>query len=183
MNIFHFRNFTFILDYAHNSPGMDALGSFILLENADEKVGIITAVGDRRDTDIVNFGKSAAGIFDRIIIRIDEDTRGRNENDIICLLMQGIHGRRANMPVKIIRHELDAIHYAFRHATPGSLIVLLSEDVKKSVEIIRRFKDAEESSRLAHKLSNTKKAMQSVVFRHFCKYCEKAKHTGYFKSI
>ncbi|HUH27457.1 cyanophycin synthetase, partial [Gelidibacter sp.] len=48
LNLFQFKNFQVLLDYAHNPAGMRALQKFIENIDASVKVGIIAGVGDRR---------------------------------------------------------------------------------------------------------------------------------------
>lgn len=137
MNYMEFKNFSFLLDYAHNFHGLSALGDFIREHDALQKVGIVSAVGDRRDIDIFNMGKASADLFDKVIIRIDEDTRGRNENEIVELIYSGIAASDRKVSVEIIKNEFEAIRHALFTAEPGSLIVLLSENIKEAYEIVK----------------------------------------------
>lgn len=148
MNLMDFENFRFLLDYAHNFHGISALGSFIKEIDAAHKVGIISAVGDRRDVDIINMGKASAEVFDKIIIRVDEDTRGRNENEIIDLINIGIQASQKELSVEVIKNEQKAIRYAIDTAVPDSLIVLLSENIKKSYELLKSFTKQEKDKEL-----------------------------------
>ena len=91
MNLYPFNNFTLMLDYAHNPHGIAALGEFLKNMQASKLVGVIAGIGDRRNEDIIACGEQAAKIFDEIIIRMDEDLRGRTEFEISSLLLQGIH--------------------------------------------------------------------------------------------
>jgi cyanophycin synthetase len=143
MNLFRFSNFSFLLDYAHNLHSINAFGFYIKSLGASERVGIISAAGDRRDVDIYNVGKASAQLFDRIIIRIDEDTRGRKDNEIIELIHSGIVSSNKDLPVEIIREESEAIRHAMMTANQGSLIVLFSEKVRKAYEIISGFMQKE----------------------------------------
>src|SRR5690606_37941503 len=68
MNIFTFADFTVMLDYAHNTYGMRAIGKYVKIRPAEKKVGIISGVGDRRDEDTIEFGEESAKCFDEIII-------------------------------------------------------------------------------------------------------------------
>jgi UDP-N-acetylmuramyl pentapeptide synthase len=69
MNMFHIKNYTVMVDYAHNTHGFMAISDFLSKVDATQKVGVIAGVGDRRDEDIRNLGRVAAGMFDEIIIR------------------------------------------------------------------------------------------------------------------
>jgi cyanophycin synthetase len=148
MNIIELANFTFLLDYAHNFHGISALGSFIEKHPATNKIGIVSTAGDRRDIDIYNVGRASAKIFTRIIIRVDRDTRGRDENEIIDLILTGITAVNRNLPVSIIKNELEAVSYTLMNALPGSLIVLFAEKVRESYELINRFRQMEINKRM-----------------------------------
>jgi cyanophycin synthetase len=143
MNLYRFSNFIFLLDYAHNLHSINAFGSFIKSMSATVRIGIVSAAGDRRDVDIYNIGKASARIFDRIIIRIDEDTRGRKDTEIIELIHSGIVSYNKDIPVEIIREESEAIRHAMMTAVQGSLIVLFAEKVRKAHGIITGFMQME----------------------------------------
>ncbi|MGB3085066.1 MAG: cyanophycin synthetase, partial [Saprospiraceae bacterium] len=51
LNMFEFKHFTVLLDYAHNPAGLQALKKFIDKIDATHKVGIIAGIGDRRPED------------------------------------------------------------------------------------------------------------------------------------
>lgn len=143
LNIFEFRKFRLMIDYAHNYHGIKALGSFLNTIDASVKVGIISIAGDRRDIDIINVGSASAEIFDKIIIRLDEDKRGRKENEIISLLIEGLRKVKPDISVEIIPDELEAIYQAVRNAKEGYLIVNLSEKVKNSIGFVRHLLEDE----------------------------------------
>lgn len=149
MNMIEFSNFRFLIDYAHNFHGISALGSFIIQYPARIKTGIVSVAGDRRDIDIYNGGRAAAKIFDRIIIRVDEDTRGRTDNEIIDLLLTGITAVNRNLPVSIIKNELEAVYYSLMNALPGTLVVLFAEKIQDSYNLINEFKQKERELKYA----------------------------------
>ncbi|WP_234733839.1 cyanophycin synthetase [Tellurirhabdus bombi] len=128
MNLFQFNDFTILVDYSHNPHGLSALGAYLNQTTATRKVGIV-----------------AAGLFDEIIIRLDEDLRGRSEENIVELIQQGISAARVAKPTVVIPEELKALDYAIRHAQAGSLIVHLTEKISKSIEIISGFMELEEN--------------------------------------
>jgi cyanophycin synthetase len=148
MNLFCFRNYCVLVDYAHNPHGLKALGDYIQQAGAACKVGILTGVGDRRDEDIIALGRIAGGIFDEIIIRFDEDSRGREKSQIAELIEQGVREVNENKPVRVIPDELAALTYAIEHAKDATMIVHLSDRINRSVEIIREFKELEEQVEL-----------------------------------
>ena len=141
MNIFKFRDFNFMVDYAHNPHGMKALGRFLRATDATLKVGIIAGVGDRREQDIIEVGAEAARIFDQIIIRHDRDTRGRSEQEIKELLFDGINKVDPGKKVSVCPKETEAIDCAVSNAEPGSFIVLLSDDVTGALKLLKNYKE------------------------------------------
>lgn len=147
LNKINFRDFDFILDYAHNMHGIEALGQYIRQVPATQKTGIITAPGDRRESDIIGIGKASAEIFNRIIIRIDDDPRGRKPAEIADLLRTGIRLSAKNPVIEVIEKEYEAILHACSTAVKNSLIVLLSDKIKKSFEFLIDLKNKEEQAR------------------------------------
>lgn len=148
MNMFHFRNYSVMIDYAHNTHGLNAIGKFLKSVEATAKVGIIAGVGDRRDEDIISLGEAAANIFDEIIIRQDKNLRGRTEEEIITLMTQGIHQVDPNKKITVIKKESEAIDYAINNAIKDSFIVITSDVVPDALEQIKQYKAEEDGLHL-----------------------------------
>ncbi len=144
MNLFHFKNFQVMVDYAHNTAGFQAIGKFLEKIEAKPKIGIIAGVGDRRDEDIYNLGKQAAQMFDKIIIRQDKNLRGRTEQEIIDLMKKGINEVDALRLEKIIPTEKEAIEYAIKNAQKGSFITICSDVVPDALDQIMKYKERED---------------------------------------
>jgi cyanophycin synthetase len=136
VNVFDFGDFNIVADYAHNPHAVKAMGKFINSFGAKRKVGIITGVGDRRDEDIIALGEESAKIFDEIIIRHDDDMRGRSVEEVEDLLTNGLVKIKPNIPIIYSMAECEAVDYAIKHATPNSVIVVLTEKIKKVTECI-----------------------------------------------
>jgi cyanophycin synthetase len=148
MNMFHFRNYSVMIDYAHNTHGLNAIGKFLKSVEATAKVGIIAGVGDRRDEDIISLGVAAGNIFDEIIIRQDKHLRGRTEEEIIALMTQGIHQVDPNKKITVIKKESLAIEYAINNAIKDSFIVITSDVVPDALEQIKQYKAEEDGLHL-----------------------------------
>jgi len=144
MNLFQFKNFQVMVDYAHNSAGFAAISKFLEKITAKPKVGIIAGVGDRRDSDIINLGKLAAGMFDEIIIRQDKNLRGRTDQEIIDFMLQGVHAIDKDKKVKVIPTESEAIAFAIKNAKKGSFITICSDVVPDALDAIMKFKEEED---------------------------------------
>lgn len=147
LNMFEFKNFKVLMDYAHNPAGMRALQRFIENLDGTPKVGVISGVGDRRDEDTREIGAIAAEMFDEIIIRQDKNLRGRTSAELIKLLEEGIYSIDPKKPVRIILSEKEAVHYAITNAKPGALVTLCSDVVSEALAQVMALKE-EESMRL-----------------------------------
>ena len=144
MNMFHFKNYTVMLDYAHNTHGMQALGKMVKAVDAPYKVGIVAGVGDRRDEDLRALGEESAKIFDEVIIRQDRNMRGRTEQEIIDLITEGILRHSPDKKVTAIRNEKEAIDYAMKGAKKDSFIVITSDVIPDALEQVKRYKAEED---------------------------------------
>ncbi|MEJ7587385.1 MAG: cyanophycin synthetase [Ferruginibacter sp.] len=145
LNLFKFKNFEFLVDYAHNQAGLRLLGDFVSKMEGSPKVGIISGTGDRRADDIRDLGKISAQYFDEIIIRQDKHLRGRTAEEIVNLLVEGIDaGKTKDIPVTIIYNEKEAIMHAYKTASAGSLITILADVVTEALDMISGLKEEED---------------------------------------
>jgi len=143
LNLFEFKDFSIMLDYAHNAAGLKALANLVEKMDGYPKVGIIAGVGVRRDEDTIELGAIAAGMFDEIIIRQDRNLRGREEDELIALLETGIDRVDPNKPRKVIRLEKDAIVHAIENVKKGSLIIVSSDVVPDALNLVMKYKEDE----------------------------------------
>ena len=145
LNLFEFKNFKFLVDFAHNPAGLNLLCDFVNKLDSTYKVGIISGTGDRRDDDIREIGRISARNFDEIIIRQDKNLRGRTPDEIINLLVEGIHEEKGqDIPLTIIHKEKEAIMYAYQHVKPGALITIMCDVVPDALEFIKKLKEDED---------------------------------------
>ncbi|HZG01730.1 MAG TPA: cyanophycin synthetase, partial [Chitinophagales bacterium] len=145
MNIFRFKNFTVLVDYAHNAHGLQAISSFIAHVDATPKVGVIAGVGDRRDEDIRDIGRIAAKTFDEVVIRQDKNLRGRSDQEIIELLIEGMKEIKANIKYTVIPNEKEAIEFVIKNAKKDSFITICLDVVPDVLETIMRYKEQEDA--------------------------------------
>jgi cyanophycin synthetase len=143
MNIFTFKNFKVMIDFAHNPSGYLGIEDFLQSVNSNHKIGIIAGVGDRRDSDIIECAAIAARMFDHIIIRQEKHLRGRTEEEIINLILQGIKSQNKEVTYEIISKETDAIKHAISIAREGTFITALSDVITNAIEVVQQHLDKE----------------------------------------
>ena len=148
MNIFDFKKFKVMIDFAHNPSGYLGVEDYLKSVDANKKIGIIAGVGDRRDEDIRECAKIAGRMFDHIIIRQEKHLRGRSEDEIIGLILEGIALSGRTITHEIITIETEAIKHAINSAEEGTYIVALSDVVTNAIEIVQQYLDKENEGKL-----------------------------------
>ena len=131
------------VDYAHNAPGLRALGEFLqaYLEGLSKSnqdigrrrlIGVVGTAGDRRDSDIIELGRVAADFFDVIVIREDKKLRGREQGEVVALIDQGIKEQTPGRTreTHIILDEVEATQYALSVANPGDVLAVMGDDLQ-----------------------------------------------------
>jgi cyanophycin synthetase len=143
MNIFDFKRFKVLIDFAHNPSGYLGVEDYLNSVEANKKIGIIAGVGDRRDEDIRECAKIAGRMFDHIIIRQEKYLRGRSEQEIIDLILAGISESGKSVTHEIIPKEVEALRHAMDSAEDGTFITALSDVVTNAIEIVQEYLDKE----------------------------------------
>ncbi|CAA7387041.1 cyanophycin synthetase [Chryseobacterium fistulae] len=143
LNIFKFKNFKVLIDFAHNPSGYEAIGDYLKNIESNKKIGIISGVGDRRDNDIRECGKIAGRMFDYIIIRNEKHLRGRTEEDINGLLIEGIQSSDRNVSYEIIPKEIEALKHAISMAEEGTFITALSDVISNAIDLVQEYQAKE----------------------------------------
>jgi len=148
MNRFDIDECSVLVDYAHNAHGLTALGEYVRAVNARRRIGVITGVGDRRNEDIIAMGATAAKFFDEIVIRCDENLRGRTEFEISSLLRSGVHSTNPQLKVSYCPDELLAVDCALGKAEPGDLVVILVENVGAVLSRLKELEGRQATARM-----------------------------------
>jgi cyanophycin synthetase len=143
MNIFDFKKFKVMIDFAHNPSGYRGVAEYLESVDSRHKVGIIAGVGDRRNEDIIECAAISAQMFDHIIIRQEKHLRGRTEQEIINLILEGIASVDRPVTYEIIPLEIDAIKHAISIARDGSFITALSDVITNAIDVVQQHLDQE----------------------------------------
>ena len=153
MNMFKFKNFDLMIDYAHNTGGFMELKTFMDRTRASKKTGIFTGVGDRRDEDIRNLGILAAKMFDEVIIRHDKDMRGRPEAEVTALVIEGLKQENPDISIFVISDEKEAVQHAIDHAQQGEFIVVCTDAIQESTSYVQqRQQEEQQTNEVMHSL-------------------------------
>ena len=137
MNLFDLGHHHALIDYAHNPAGYEAVGGFVG-NWSGEKVGVVGGPGDRRDDDLILLGKLSALMFDRIIVKEDNDTRGRRRGEVADLILRGISQENASLRPEVILDETEALEKALSTVSEGGLVVIFPESVTQAIDLVEK---------------------------------------------
>lgn len=127
-----------ILDYGHNPAALEAVIATAKAMNPARMIGVIASPGDRMDEAIVMLGQVAGRGFQRLIIKEDEDLRGRKRGEVASLLLEG--AMKAGLKkdqIDVILKEDEAIAFAIENASEGDLVVIFYENYESALKAIK----------------------------------------------
>ncbi|MEM7613165.1 MAG: cyanophycin synthetase [Pseudomonadota bacterium] len=133
MNMYDEHPFKVILDYAHNPAAVGAICDLVSrLDVAGRRICVLAAPGDRRDEDIENIARISAPHFDHFICRRDDNTRGRDGDEVPnmlrrTLLENGVDADR----IEIVPLEAEATERGLSVASEGDLLLVMGDDIRR----------------------------------------------------
>ncbi len=136
MNLFDVGDFHVLVDYAHNAHGYKAVGDFVCNWQG-KRIGVVGGPGDRRDEDLVLLGNISAQNFNHILIKEDQDFRGREPKEVADLIVKGICQEDSGASYEIMLDEIEAIHKALNLAQSNDLVVIFPEKVDPVIKLIK----------------------------------------------
>jgi cyanophycin synthetase len=153
LNLFELDGYRVVVDYAHNPPAVEALGQFVASMTepspggaralvTGRRIGVIATAGDRRDDDMREIGRIAAGYFDQLIVREDENNRGRPRGDTAALIDDGVRQAMAGgarcESVEIVLDEIEATRKALDIAMAGDVVVVCVDHANRVWKELQR---------------------------------------------
>ena len=160
MNVFDEHHFRVILDYAHNADGVRCMSELASkLEVKGKRITVLAGPGDRRDEDIVNIAKAAAGHFDIYICKADDNRRGRELNEVPELLVASLKAEGINeSQIYCISDEVEAINKGLELANTDDLLMVFGDAITRCWKQIINFNSGHEPA-----IEAEKTAVQTVV--------------------
>jgi cyanophycin synthetase len=132
LNIFDEHPFRVLVDYGHNPAAFEAMRDLVgrLRPGYQRVIGVVSAPGDRRDQDISAVGAIAGTMFDLLVLKEDDDRRGRHKGAIMAMLREAALGAgMAEEGIVLGGDELDAVRHALGAAEPGDLVVVFADAI------------------------------------------------------
>jgi cyanophycin synthetase len=146
-----------IIDYGHNAAAMRALGRFVdrfveevpLVDRMVEefpvrvlprRIAFVGTAGDRSDKELRELGWIVACHFNEVMIREDDNLRGRSPGQLAALVAEGVQtaidcGASCQF-VEPVLDEVAAVKAAMARAEPGDVVVLCVEDATRAWQYV-----------------------------------------------
>ncbi len=146
LNLFELSGVQAIVDFAHNSHGIQALFATANALPATRRAVLLGQAGDRGDEAVREMTRLVwnAGPDLVVIKEQTEHLRGRQLGEIPAIIEAEL--RAAGAPADAFRHapdELRAVRTALEWARPGDLLLLLSHDFRDQVlDLVTRLRDS-----------------------------------------
>jgi cyanophycin synthetase len=116
------------------------------LECSGRRVCVLSAPGDRRDEDIRAIARIAGKAFDHIILKRDDDLRGRGPEEIPRMMEEELLASgfpRAQL--ELIPDEQAAINAALAAGQRGDLLLLFADKISRSWKQVIYFKPSDDA--------------------------------------
>ncbi|NDD29096.1 MAG: cyanophycin synthetase [Proteobacteria bacterium] len=143
MNLVDVKGFRVLLDYAHNAAAFEEMASFVRAFHKQRSIGVIAGPGDRQNSALTRLGELAGAIFDVLIIKEDDNRRGRAPGETASILEAGVRAGRAaagrettDENLRIIPVEPEAVDCALKLGRRDDLVVILGDDLLRCWEQI-----------------------------------------------
>ncbi len=97
---------------------------------------MLVMTGCTKSDNTITFS-DAKKMLDKIIIKEDRNTRGREKGEIAKVISEGVSEQNSNMDFKVILDEVKALERAYVESTPGDMIIVFFEELEPLVEFIK----------------------------------------------
>ena len=119
LNMASVRDFRVLMDYAHNIAAFEEMARLVASLPRARTIGVVAGPGDRQDSVLRRLGEIAGATFDLLVIKEDDDLRGRKPGESAAIIEQG--ARQARFARCRGRHHTrGAVRGGVRGSRPGA---------------------------------------------------------------
>ncbi|XGC79984.1 cyanophycin synthetase [Bdellovibrio bacteriovorus] len=139
MNLYKVGQGYVILDYGHNAEAINNIGKLLQSLPNFKKTVVLGLPGDRSTDLLLQSAEKIAQYYDKVILRDDEDLRGRRPGEVPALLAELYAKKYPGIKVEEILHEEDAVLQALTELRGQEICVIMYEDHQMVMRAMREF--------------------------------------------
>jgi cyanophycin synthetase len=128
-----------MVDYGHNPAAFEAISRMAAQWDGRRVTCILGVPGDRDDRLIEDAGRIAAKGFHRIIIKEDEDLRGRRKGEVASLLCRAVGEASPETECLTVLNEVEAFSQELKEMKLGDVIVIFYDRLEPVLEVLARY--------------------------------------------
>ncbi|MHB8125031.1 MAG: cyanophycin synthetase [Desulfitobacteriaceae bacterium] len=150
LNHYELGGVQIFIDYGHNAAGIQEIIQTLKKFKGRSLVGCVTVPGDRPDESIRDVARVAAKGFQRLIIREDEDLRGRKPGEIAGIIYNAaVETGMDPKCISVVLAEQQAFQFGLDTCMPGDVFVMFYENIESIEEEIAHRLSQENNSKLS----------------------------------
>jgi cyanophycin synthetase len=130
-NLYRLNGGHVMVDYGHNTDAFHAICRMASKWRDRRVTGIITVPGDRDDAVIDRAARVAAKGFNKVIVREDQDLRGRKPGEIAKILCGAIRETSPATKCEVVLDEIEALRRAVGEMVKGEVVVVFYEKLQQ----------------------------------------------------
>ena len=140
MNVIEMDGFKVVVDYGHNIGAIKATGDFIKGLMPGRKIRMASGVGNRRESDIHEFGVALSKYYDHIVL-CDSDPRERIAGETAKIVKRGlVEGGFTPDMITLFIDEREATKASLEMARPGDVVVLQADNIAQVIKDVLDYK-------------------------------------------
>jgi cyanophycin synthetase len=128
-----------LVDYGHNPEAFAAICKMAARWRDKRVTAIVGVPGDRNDALIEEAGRVAAKGFQRIIIKEDDDTRGRKRGEVANLLCHAITNESPESHCSVVHDEISAFADALKNLAENEVVVIFYDKLEPVLEVLDKY--------------------------------------------
>ncbi|HEV3468201.1 MAG TPA: cyanophycin synthetase [Pyrinomonadaceae bacterium] len=129
-----------MLDYGHNPEAFGAVCRMAARWEGLRVTGIVGVPGDRSDELIEEAGRAAARGFSRVVIKEDEDTRGRARGEVAERLRLAVAAESPGRECLVVLDEAEALRGELAGLGPDEAVVMFYDKLAPLLRVAEEFK-------------------------------------------
>jgi cyanophycin synthetase len=130
MNLYQVGGGYVLLDYGHNPAALESVCRLTKQWHGYNVTGVIGAPGDRCDELIEEAGRIASGGFNRVVIKEDDDKRGRAPGEVAQMLWRAVKDRAPERDCHVVLNEREAVERELQRIGEGDIVVVFYDKIE-----------------------------------------------------